>query len=407
MKNWYARFTSLGITESDSDEVAMWKRLLTGATFFGIFNLPGFGIIIWLFGAKISALAMFAYAAIIAVSLPIFLLNKKFTWYRVLHAVLLAVAPGIYTITMGGVLSSGMLLIWSMWAPIAALASGPRNEARRVALLSTLVIVVTSIAVRFTPTIDQPPQILSEIIGAMNLMSVGAFLFIMVNSFVAQRDSARSLLKDEKARSEELLLNVLPESIAQRLHSGETEIADRYDGVTILFADMVGFTSLSERSDAKEVVALLNDIFTRFDRLADDVGVEKIRTIGDAYMAVAGAPISREDHAEVMVQLAIEMAKELDTFRNEKNLEVNFRIGINSGSVIGAIIGKSKFHYDVWGDAVNLAARMESHGIPGRIQITTETKELLDGKYQFESRGPVEVKGKGLLETWFVTAPTF
>lgn len=207
----------------------------------------------------------------------------------------------------------------------------------------------------------------------------------------------------EKARSEELLLNVLPASIAERLQKGESPIADRFEDVSILFADMVGFTSLSERMDAAEVVSLLNDLFTRFDKLTEASHVEKIRTIGDAYMVVAGAPIPRADHATTIVDLAIAFADELVAFRKEKNLDINFRIGINSGSVIGAIIGESKFHYDVWGDAVNLAARMESHGLPGRIQITDQTKKLLGEKFNCEARGKIEVKGKGLVETWLVT----
>ena len=285
---------------------------------------------------------------------------------------------------------------------VAALAAGPRKEAIRWTMFSLLLIISGSVIVNFTPTFDQPSPILSEVIATMNLLSVGAFLFIILNNFVGQRNAARNLLQAEKARSEELLLNVLPESIATRLQEGETVIADRFDGVTILFADMVGFTTMSEQTRAENVVAWLNDLFTRFDRLVEARGIEKIRTIGDAYMAVSGAPTPRDDHAEVMVDLALEMAREVDTFCAENELDINFRIGINSGSAIGAIIGTSKFHYDVWGNAVNLAARMESHSVPGRIQITFQTKELLAGQYQLESRGPIEVKGVGMLETWFV-----
>ncbi len=403
MNNWLQWFTSLGISKFDSEDVAMWKRIWTGATFFGIFNLPIFGLLLWFFDAHATALGMFSYALVNAVSLPIFLYNKKLPWYRNLHLALLGTAPGIYTITMGGVLASGLLLIWCMWMPVAALAGGPRKQAARWAIFAAIVIVTTAIAVQYTPTFDQPPLILSEIIGTMSMISVGIFLFKILDSFVQQRNASRTQLAAEKARSEELLLNVLPESIAQRLYDGEQVIADRFEGVSILFADMVGFTALSERTDAEEVVALLNDLFTRFDKLVETYDVEKIRTIGDAYMVVAGAPIPRRDHAEVMVKLALSMADELAAYREENNLDIDFRIGINSGSAIGAIIGKSKFHYDVWGDAVNLAERMESHGVPGHIQIAPQTKAFLGNEFEFESRGKVDIKGKGLMDTWFVS----
>jgi adenylate cyclase len=404
MKKWFEKLTTAGILETDSEELAMWKRLIAGATFFGILNLPAFGIVLWLFEAKYTALGMFAYALVNAVTLPIFLLTKKYHWYRNLHMALLAIGPAVYTITMGGVLASGILLIWCMWMPAAGLASGPRRSAASWAIFAAVTIILTSVLVQFTPTFDHPPVVLSQIIGTMNLVSVGTFLYMILNNFVAQRDSSRAQLAAEKERSEELLLNVLPKSIATRLQAGETVIADRFNGVTILFADMVGFTPLSERTNAESVVAWLNDLFTRFDQLVEARGIEKIRTIGDAYMAVSGAPISRDDHAEVMVALALEMAAELNVFCSENELDISFRIGINSGSAIGAIIGTSKFHYDVWGKAVNLAARMESHSLPGRIQITAQTKDLLNGKYELESRGPINVKGMGMLETWFVKA---
>ena len=380
----------------------MWKRIISGATFFGALNAPTFGVVMWLFEARATAIGMFIYGLINLVTLPIFLVNKRFIWFRNLQLGLLAVAPGIFTITLGGLLPSGIILIWTMLMPVAALAGGPRKEASRWALFSAAVIVVTAIAVQFTPAFDQPPQLLSQVVGTMNLISVGTFTFIIVNSFVFQRDTTRDELSIEKARSEKLLLNVLPVSIAERLQGGELAIADRFENVSILFADMVGFTSLSERTDAGEVVSLLNDLFTRFDNLVEAYGVEKIRTIGDAYMVVAGAPTPRTDHATVIVKLALEMTDELAAFRKENNLEIDLRIGINSGSVIGAIIGKSKFHYDVWGDAVILAARMESHGVPGRIQVTQDTYDLLKDEFTFEARGKISVKGKGEMRTWFL-----
>ena len=220
---------------------------------------------------------------------------------------------------------------------------------------------------------------------------------------MARRPDRVPAAERNRAAILDVLLNVLPVPIARRLTSGESVIADQFDNASILFADMVGFTTLSENWEPARVVTLLNDLFTRFDVLAEKHGVEKIRTIGDAYMAVAGAPILRGDHATVIAELAQDMAQELALFRNEHRIDIDFRIGINSGPVIGAIIGKSKFHYDVWGDAVNLAARMESHGVPGKIQVAESTYDLLQNEFAFEARGEIDVKGKGLTKTWFLT----
>jgi len=192
MKKRIDAFLSSGIGPTDSPEEAVWKRIFTGAAFFGIFNISAFGIVMWFFDAHVTAAGMFLYALINAVSLPIFLITKKFTWFRNLHLGLLAIMPGIYTVTLGGIFESGLFLIWCIMMPLAALNGGPRKDAWRWAMVSAVVIVITVLAVQFAPTYDQPPDLLSDVVGAMNFLSIGAFVFLMFNSFVFQRDALRT-----------------------------------------------------------------------------------------------------------------------------------------------------------------------------------------------------------------------
>ena len=209
-------------------------------------------------------------------------------------------------------------------------------------------------------------------------------------------------LAEEKEKSESLLLNILPEQIAERLKQGHHQIAEGFAGVTILFADLVGFTLLSEKISPKELVILLNQIFSEFDRLSDRHGLEKIKTIGDAYMVASGLPIPRTDHVEAVAEMALDMQQAIAKFNLEHNCQLSIRIGINSGPVIAGVIGTKKFIYDLWGDAVNTASRMESHGIPGAIQVTTSTYNLLEDKYVFQERGVISVKGKGEMKTYLL-----
>ena len=213
-------------------------------------------------------------------------------------------------------------------------------------------------------------------------------------------------IQTERGRSENLLLNVLPQPIAERLKAGEAEgervIADSFDLVTVLFSDVVGFTKLSARVGAAELVMMLNGVFSAFDQLSDKYGVEKIKTIGDAYMVVGGLPVRTDDHAAAIADMSLDMYKELDRINAEAGTDLNIRIGINSGPVVAGVIGTRKFTYDLWGDAVNTAARMESHGIEGRVQVTEATYNLLKDSFDFEDRGIIDVKGKGDMHVYIL-----
>lgn len=232
-------------------------------------------------------------------------------------------------------------------------------------------------------------------IALIYISSIGGFFSYLV--MIAERKLAKEFL-----RSESLLLNVLPKSIALRLKDHSGTIADHFSDVTVLFLDIVDFTKISAGKDPSEIVDILNGLFSRFDSLADRYKMEKIKTIGDAYMVVAGIPETVKDHADISVQMAISMLEEIEQYNSDNGTNLNARIGICSGEVVAGVIGRKKFIYDLWGDTVNTASRMESHGKPGRIQITESTWELIKENHTAISAQEVDIKGKGLMKTWLL-----
>ena len=223
-----------------------------------------------------------------------------------------------------------------------------------------------------------------------------------LNEHLIQLDQAYSMLNTERDRAERLLLNVLPEAIANRLKLGQATIADSFGEVTVLFADIVDFTSLSARISPEQLVNMLNQVFSAFDQLAEKHGLEKIKTIGDAYMIVSGLNDPNPNQAEAVTAMALDMQTELHRLSEITGIDLKVRIGIDTGPVVAGVIGTKKFIYDLWGDTVNTASRMESQGMAGRIQVTQRLYERLKGKYQFEKRGLMQVKGKGEMTTYLV-----
>jgi len=220
-----------------------------------------------------------------------------------------------------------------------------------------------------------------------------------LEGLVAKRTSE---LAAEKQTSERLLLNVLPAPIADRLKHGEGLIVDRFDEVSVLFADLVGFTALSAKTSPEALVTMLDELFTEFDRLAEHHGLEKIKTIGDAYMVVAGIPQPRADHAHAIARMGLDMMATIDAYAARTTSDLTIRVGIHSGSVVAGVIGRKKFIYDLWGDTVNTASRMESHGVPGKVHVSAATRDRLAGEFELEPRGTIDVKGKGPMETYLL-----
>ncbi|MDY7013743.1 MAG: adenylate/guanylate cyclase domain-containing protein [Cyanobacteriota bacterium] len=223
-----------------------------------------------------------------------------------------------------------------------------------------------------------------------------------INWMLDRLEFATEKLTQEQEKSERLLLNILPAAIAQRLKQDRSPIAEQFNEVTILFADLVGFTPLSARLSPIQLVNLLDRLFSEFDRLAEQFGLEKIKTIGDAYMVAAGLPLPKPDHAEAMAEMALSMQEAVATVRQDRGESLQIRIGMHTGSVVAGVIGTHKFIYDLWGDTVNTASRMESHGLPGKIHVTEEVYRRLRDRYRFELRGELQVKGKGQMITYWL-----
>ena len=249
-----------------------------------------------------------------------------------------------------------------------------------------------------------PPLPHDAVVSMLRAHIIGAYLaaFGIAAYSVYVTEDAEQALEIERQKSESLLLNILPEAIATRLKESSRLIADGFDSVTIMFADIVDFTPMSVRFSPVEVVDFLNQLFSRFDALAEKYGLEKIKTIGDAYMVVGGIPAPRSDHAHAVADMALEMERMVREIRTPGGDPVSLRIGINTGPAIAGVIGTKKFSYDLWGDSVNTASRMESHGIPGSIQVSERTYNELKGEFQFEERGAVSVKGKGTMTLYFL-----
>ncbi|MBI5157343.1 MAG: adenylate/guanylate cyclase domain-containing protein [Acidimicrobiia bacterium] len=293
-------------------------------------------------------------------------------------------------IALGGFANSGGYLAFGILAAmVATMALDRIAVAVVVTFYATTAIVLGLLESRLAAGRVPPDPGLSATLATAVVVTDLVMLTVLFGNLLGR-------LRAERARAEALLLNVLPAEVAVELKERGAVRPRRFDAITVLFADIVGFTPMTEAISPEEMVAELDTIFTFFDRLENRYGCEKIRTIGDAYMLAAGVPHPRPDHAEAIACVALDMIDFCRTTRFQ------FRIGINSGPVVAGVIGRRKFQYDIWGDTVNVASRMESHGLPGEIQITTATRDLLGARFVGRRRGTIEVKGKGTLETWFL-----
>jgi guanylate cyclase len=391
------RIGSIGADARDDDDLKIRKRFLV---LCAVFVLPPsllWGLFYLMNGEPLAAAIPLGYSAISALSIVVFALRREFRVFRAVQLLLILALPVLLQETLGGFSPSSAVILWSMLCPFGALVFSNVQAASRWFALFVFLVGVSAFF-QFRTTNNLPPELVT-LLFVLNVSVVACIVFVLLASFVRQ-------IENEHARAESLLLNVLPKAIARQLKSSPGIIADAYDDATILFADVVNSTPLTSRLSARDMVALLDEYVTHFDALARSNGVEKIRTIGDNWMGVAGVPTSRADHARCAARLAIEMLAFVQARQAGGPLCLDFRIGLSSGPVIGGVIGRDKFVFDIWGDAVNLASRMESTGVPGRIQVGPATYALLKDEFIFEPRGRVAVKGQGEVETWFLISPT-
>lgn len=301
------------------------------------------------------------------------------------------------TLLFGGLLASGLNMVWAFLGVLGALiVFGYRAAAYWLGafVFSSVLGVIVPNFWDGLYTLDN-----AAAIAAGNLVTVMLAVFLVLVYFIRQRDRFQR-------ESDDLLRNILPEEIAARLKTDTSMIADDFPEASVLFADVVEFTPMSAKMTPPQLVGLLNSVFTTFDEFVAELGLEKIKTVGDEYMVAAGVPIPRPDHAVAIADLALRF-RDFVAIHDFDGNRLQLRIGIHSGPVVAGIIGTHKFSYDLWGDTVNTASRMESAGTPGQIQVTAATRELLAGNgYTLEPRGTIEVKGKGPMQTWLLVGPS-
>jgi adenylate cyclase len=395
--NGAAFLSRIGADPEDDQELRQRKSLLV---LLAVLILPVsavWGSVYLAFGSPVG-IVPFIYFAISIGSLVLFARTRNFRLLLVTQLLDILLTTTAGQMLVGGFLPSGGVGLWGILAPLGALVFLEVRQAVRWFGAFVLVFLLLGIAgeVLF-PDADLPIWFTSAML-ALNVIGTGAVAFTLLAVFANQRNAALT-------ESELLLMNILPRSIAKRLKADSHTIADHFDSASILFADVVDFTPLAQRLPPAEVVGILDHLFSRFDALVEQHGLEKIKTIGDCYMAAAGVPNPRPDHARKAALLALDMRDAVATSAVAGQSGLELRIGINSGPVVAGVIGTKRFLYDLWGDAVNTASRMESQSTPGEIQITRATYDLLKDEFVCRRRGTILVKGKGQMETWYLGWP--
>ena len=389
----------IGADPSDPDDLRLRKALLV---LFMIVVLPAgviWGVLYWINDEVTAALLPLVFTVYSIAAIIVFHRTRDFTLFRRAELGGILLTPFVLGVVLGGLVASSGVILWSFLAPLGAIAFvSPRLAWRWFGVFLLLVALTTPAAAIVRPVPADLPATTVLAFMALNIGAVAFASFFLLATFARQRE-------DAQARADGLLLNILPAEIADQLKTDRRQIAQHYDAASVLFADVVDFTSLASALSAAEIVDLLDRLFTDFDDLVDRHGVEKIKTIGDAYMVAAGVPRERPDHAKVLATLALEMCTIAARHHRADGTAIRLRIGIDSGPVVAGVIGRRKFIYDLWGDTVNVASRMESHGVPGRIQIGEPTYDLIKDDFVCEPRGEVEVKGKGGVRTWYLVGP--
>ena len=398
----FSKILRLGVSLDDTQDIRLQKSILVGGSFMFIAAGALWGAAYLLLNQPVAGTIPLSYAIVSLLSVFYFSLTRRYGFFRLSQLVLILVLPFLLMVALGGFINSSAVILWSFICPLGALLFAEQKQAPRWLLAYLVLLALSGFLQPYVRVSSYLPQGLVIGFFVLNIGVVSTIAFVLLHYFVGQKELAYRLLRAEQDRSESLLLNVLPREIADRLKSGEQTIADQHPTVSILFADLVGSTPLTNLLSPNEMVELLNEIYSHFDSLVEKYGVEKIRTIGDNYMIASGLPRPRADHAQALAHLAWEMNAYVAGLAPVGERRLAFRFGINSGPVIAGVIGHKKFAYDVWGDTVNIASRMESQGVPGKIQVTQATYELLKNYFVFEAHGSVIIKGKGQMETWFL-----
>jgi guanylate cyclase len=326
------------------------------------------------------------------------------TFFRNSQIVMFMLLPLLVHIALGGFVNSSVAVIYALGGAVQALSYvGARKGKWWFAVFCGVIVIAALMDGRLSENPPYVPEWAITTFFAVNLIASAAIAIITLSIYVRSRDVLAAELQDERDRSDELLLNVLPQSIADRLKEGETPIADHHKDISVLFADIVGFTSLSADLEPDDLVVTLNEVFGAFDAVSLEFGLEKIKTIGDAYMVIAGAPETIEDGPRRIADAALAMRSAAGSFSIDGENPLQMRFGIDVGPAVAGVIGTAKFTYDLYGDTVNTASRMESTGRPDEIQVTKRAKDRLDETHTFGRTLTIDIKGLGLTETYFLT----
>ena len=400
-----ARLALVGADPHDTEDLRAHKALLV---LISVLILPVsalWGGLYLAFGSPVGVVPL-VYFAVLLGAIIVFSRTRDFPRFLLVGQLAILFAPTLSMIPLGGFLDAGGVGLWGILAPLGALVFSEVRSAARWYVAYLVVFLGSGLAGEIIGPVWEPlPVWFTSTMLALNIAVGGTIVFTLLAVFAAERRAALSALRLEQAKAENLLLNILPRSIADKLKDETQPIADHFGSASILFADVAEFTPWSERLPPAEVVGYLDRLFSHFDELAERYALEKIKTIGDCYMVAAGVPTPRPDHARALALMALDMLETMRSHEEVAHLGHELRIGINSGPVVAGVIGRKRFLYDLWGDAVNTASRMESHGTPGRIQITRATYELLADEFECEPRGTIEVKGKGEVEAWYLIGP--
>lgn len=390
-----SRVTQIGADPNDENEIQLRKSLLVLLAILFMLAGVAWGVMYFLFGEIRAGMIPFTYGIFSLISVIYFGKTGRYDFFRFSQLVLILLLPFFLMMALGGYVSGSAVILWSFICPMGAMMFDEHHRAPRWFLAWVGLVVLSGL---LQPFIDSPNNLSTALITfffVINLVGVGVLIFLMVYYFVGQKNIFQE-------QSENLLLNILPKDIVSILRTEPRTIADHFDGASILFADVVDFTPMSARLTPTELVELLNEVFSYFDTLTEKYELEKIKTIGDCYMVASGVPRPRADHAQVLTTLALEMQAYVAN-HEICGKQLSFRTGLNSGPVVAGVIGRKKFIYDLWGDAVNTASRMESHGSEGNIQITRATYDLIKDDFVCQPQGTVNVKGKGEMDVWYVT----
>lgn len=392
LTEWRNRISSWGQEFDDDELLRLNKSLMSGAAVLfipaGLLWSAGY---FWL-ELTYAAWVPFIGTTLLLAGLVYYVRTKDYETFRTYALAQTLLMPVVLNVMLGGFVNSGLVILWSALAPFASLVLENQRRAWRWFIMFLILLVISGWIQSMFPFQRALPDVILRLSFVMNLGSAFVITFVTAAYFTWQKETYRQ-------RSESLLLNILPASVAARLKEKPGQIVDSYPSVSVLFVDIVEFTRLSAEIPPRDLVKMLNGVFSAFDKITRKYGLEKIKTIGDAYMAASGVPVARSNHARALALAALEM-RDYVTKYTFAGRALQFRFGAASGPVVAGVIGKEKFIYDLWGDTVNLASRLETYSQAGKIHISRELYELLKEEFICKRRGWVTFKGKGRVETF-------